>query len=114
MVFILLQKIVPRIVSYDEIKHDAHILKGIGEGMDGIKEINLSLMKKNMIIITMNKNELYVTMKYTFTVSTAFRAYTDMRKDNDVSSSGVVILLIASQKRYKRAARADSKIIWGD
>ena len=38
-------KSISKIVSYDEIKHGANILKCIREDMDGIKEINLSRMK---------------------------------------------------------------------
>ena len=49
----------------------------------------------------MNKNELYGTVKDTFTVNTVFRTYKDMKGDNCVFSSGVVVLLISSQNRDK-------------
>ena len=77
------------------------------------KTFNISRMKKNMVLITMNKNEVYDTIKYTFTVNNAFSVYKHMKEANAVSSSVDVILLIVSHKKDKQVAQDDSRITWG-
>ena len=93
----------PTIVSFDTMSYGSNMFKA--KGSDAI---NLSRMKKNMVIVTIYFKEIIAAYEGNITNSTPF--YYGKSKTTDLSS-GLIAMMIAIHRRNKKAQKENYRII---